>query len=134
TALTHEPSDNALSELDRVHDVGVQFAIDDFGTGYSSLARLRHLPVDQVKVDRTFVTEIDQTERWRPSANGSPKIVDAVIALATALDLRACGEGVETDAQLAYLRHIGCHQAQGFLISKPIPAAELEALLATNPQ
>ncbi|MEO6989672.1 MAG: EAL domain-containing protein [Aquihabitans sp.] len=132
TALTRD-TDDSIDELEKVHGVGVHFAIDDFGTGYSSLTRLRHLPVDQVKVDRTFVAEIDQPDRQRQADGHAPRIVDAVIALAAALDLGTCAEGVETDAQLAYLRTIGCSLAQGFLFSKPLPIDEFEDLLTTDP-
>ena len=132
TALTRD-AEGAVDELEKIHAIGVSFAIDDFGTGYSSLTRLRHLPVDQVKVDRTFVAEVDEPNRHAPTGEPTPRIVDAVIALAAALDLRTCGEGVETDAQLAYLRTIGCDWAQGFLFSKPLPIDEFEDLLATDP-
>ncbi|CAN5704132.1 hypothetical protein BH10ACT1_BH10ACT1_23250 [soil metagenome] len=114
--------------LERIHALGVELAIDDFGTGHSSLTRLGRMPVSQVKIDRTFVAAIDQP--------GHPlvKIVDAVIAVARALDLRICAEGIETRAQLDHLRRAGVEMAQGYLFARPVPLDEFEQLLAADPR
>lgn len=104
-------------------DVGVQVAIDDFGTGYSVLSLLKSLPVDALKIDKGFVADLG-------SNPGDLAIVRAIIALAEAFGLELVAEGVETEAAaLALLRH-GCHRAQGFLLSRPLPSDAMEALLA----
>ena len=110
---------NVLRELRKTWIV---IAIDDFGTGYSSLSQLRHLPIDKLKVDRSFIEGITEDK-----VDGS--IVSAIIALAHNLNLNAIAEGVETEAQLAFLDEHGYHQWQGFLFSKAVTASEFEALL-----
>jgi diguanylate cyclase (GGDEF)-like protein len=102
---------------------GVQIAIDDFGTGYSVLSHLKALPVDVVKIDRSFVTELG-------SNPDDLAIVRAIIALAEAFGLQVVAEGVETEAAAITLLRHGCHRAQGFLLSPPLSGAELGALLA----
>ena len=103
--------------------VGVQVAIDDFGTGYSVLSHLKSLPVDTLKIDKSFVQELG-------SNPGDLAIVRAIIALADAFGLQLVAEGVETEtAAMTLLRH-GCHRAQGFLLSRPIAGEAMEALLA----
>ena len=114
--------------LARIRDLGVDLAIDDFGTGHSSLTRLGNMPVNQVKIDRTFVGAIDRDDERLV------RIVDAVVAVAGALDLTTSAEGVESQAQLDYLRRIRCDLAQGFFFAKPLPADEFEGLLAADPR
>ncbi|MGO1500417.1 MAG: bifunctional diguanylate cyclase/phosphodiesterase [Marinobacter sp.] len=114
-----------LNQLSRLHDLGVHLAIDDFGVGYSSLSYLRDFPVDFLKIDRSFITEV--TERHDDAV-----ITRAVIHLAHNLGLRVVAEGVETKAQLDFLKSQHCNLAQGFLISRPVPAAELEKALASG--
>ncbi len=98
--------------------MGVRIAIDDFGTGHSSLSYLRNFPIDSIKIDTGFVHEIE--------TSGSDRaIVSAVIGMAHGLHLRVTAEGVETEAQLAFLRAHGCQEVQGFLFSRPKPAEEL---------
>ncbi|MEE2762033.1 MAG: EAL domain-containing protein [Pseudomonadota bacterium] len=109
-------------QLSRLRQLGVHLAIDDFGVGYSSLGYLRDFPVDLVKIDRSFITEV--TERHDDAV-----ITHAVINLAHNLGIRVVAEGVETEAQLDFLRHHHCNLAQGYLISRPIPAVELEEAL-----
>jgi len=103
--------------LHALADLGVRLSIDDFGTGYSSLAYLRRLPLHELKIDRSFVHDIEHDTNART-------IVEAVVALADALGLRTVAEGVETDAQLAFLRRLGCGAFQGFLVSPPVPLWE----------
>ncbi|WP_448508612.1 putative bifunctional diguanylate cyclase/phosphodiesterase [Mycolicibacterium thermoresistibile] len=109
--------------LEGLNRVGVQVAIDDFGTGYSVLSHLKTLPVDTLKIDKGFVRELGKNR-------GDLAIVRAIIALAEAFDLQLVAEGVETEAAAITLLRHGCHRAQGFLLSRPIPADEMKALLA----
>src|SRR5690606_21349055 len=107
-----------LRQLTRIRDLGVQIGLDDFGTGYASLTHLRRLPLDFVKVDRSFIQGLGTDP-------GDERIVSAVIDLARNLGLRSVGEGVETREQLDRLRELGCDQAQGYLLARPAPAEEL---------
>ena len=120
--------DGPLDVMRKIRDLGVSLAIDDFGTGYSSLARLGRAPVDQVKIDQTFVAALDD-----PS-DKLGRIVDAVLAIAAALGHRTTAEGVETQAQLDHLRRGRCEYAQGYLFSEPLPLDEFVALLARDPR
>jgi len=103
--------------------VGVQVAIDDFGTGYSVLTHLKSLPVDTLKIDKSFVLDLG-------SNPGDLAIVRAVIALAEAFGLELVAEGVESPAAAATLLEHGCHRAQGFLLSRPLPADAMAELFA----
>lgn len=111
---------NTLELLREIRDTGVTVAIDDFGTGYSSLAYLRQLPVDKLKIDRSFVSELVEKGR-------DQEIVQAVVAMAKALRLQVQAEGVETETQRRILRDVACDTYQGYLSSPPVPADEFEA-------
>jgi diguanylate cyclase (GGDEF)-like protein/PAS domain S-box-containing protein len=100
---------------------GVRVAIDDFGTGYSSLAYLADLPIDALKIDQSFVRQLE-------SKPGCKAIIASVMALARGLGLQVIAEGVETPAQLAYLREVDCDEGQGYLMARPLPPAGVEAL------
>lgn len=106
-------------KLERLRGIGVNIALDDFGTGYSSLSRLSSLPVDVLKVDRSFV-------RGMETDPGHVTLVSTVIRLARAFNLTAVAEGVETPSQLGMLRAMKCDRIQGYLIARPMPAHELE--------
>lgn len=112
-----------LNQLSRLHELGVHLAIDDFGVGYSSLGYLRDFPVDLLKIDRSFITDV--TERHDDAV-----ITRAVINLAHNLGIQVVAEGVETEEQLDFLKAHRCNLAQGYLISRPIPAEDLETALA----
>jgi diguanylate cyclase (GGDEF)-like protein/PAS domain S-box-containing protein len=113
--------------LRKLKQLGVKIAIDDFGTGYSSLSYLHRYPVDQVKLDRSFVGSIDE--------NGDGSVIArAVINMAHALGITVTAEGVETETQLLGLRALNCDRAQGFLFSHPLPAEEFSALLRRKPR
>ena len=114
--------DESIRKLRELREMGLRMALDDFGTGYSSLAYLSKLPLDTLKIDRSFVHGM--TERA-----DNTSIVSAIISLGQALRLKIVAEGVETDAQAQLLRLLRCDEAQGFLFSKPLPADGLEELL-----
>jgi EAL domain-containing protein (putative c-di-GMP-specific phosphodiesterase class I) len=103
-------------------ELGVQVAIDDFGTGYSVLSHLKDLPVDMLKIDKSFVRDLG-------SNSGDLAIVRAIIALARAFHLDLVAEGVETELAARTLLDHGCHRAQGFLLSRPLTRESMESLL-----
>jgi EAL domain-containing protein (putative c-di-GMP-specific phosphodiesterase class I) len=102
-------------------DEGVRLAIDDFGTGYSSLARLRYMPVDVLKIDRTFIREVHADPQ-------SASMVSAIIALAMNLEMQPLAEGIETHDEWRFLADRGCPYGQGYLFSRPVPAEEITAM------
>ena len=114
----------ALEVLRALKTIGVSLAIDDFGTGYSSLSYLQRFPLDILKVDKSFVDELDRAQ--------GVEIVAAVVNLAHALGLKVVAEGVESAAQLAALQELGCDFAQGYLFSEPVPAAQLVRTFAVG--
>jgi predicted signal transduction protein with EAL and GGDEF domain len=114
-----------LDRLARLRALGIRLAIDDFGTGYSSLGYLEHLPVDILKIDRTFIVDL-------PTSPRRAALVRAIIAMSGALGLTTIAEGVETADQLRILRALGCDQAQGFHLSGPVDAREGATLLARD--
>ncbi|MFN0277658.1 MAG: putative bifunctional diguanylate cyclase/phosphodiesterase [Pyrinomonadaceae bacterium] len=118
-----ENAETAILMLKQIKDTGVRISIDDFGTGYSSLSYLHRFPIDLLKVDRSFVSAMEEN-----SENG--EIVRTVIALAKALNLRVVAEGIESIHQFHQLRILGCEYGQGYLFSKPLPVADIERLLA----
>jgi len=108
-------TERTIATLNKLNEMGVQLALDDFGTGHSSLSYLRRFPIHSVKIDQEFVHAID----WSPSDRA---IVSAIIDMARGLRLRVVAEGVETAAELAFLRDAGCDEVQGFLLGRPAPA------------
>jgi EAL domain-containing protein (putative c-di-GMP-specific phosphodiesterase class I) len=105
-----------------LRSLGVKIAIDDFGTGYSSLAYLRRLPIDEVKIDRSFVWDLD---------GGGPgaSMVSAIVAIAGSLGISTVAEGVESETQVSQLEELGCEEGQGYLFARPVPAKNLAATL-----
>ncbi|MFO1260857.1 MAG: PAS domain S-box protein [Sphingomonadaceae bacterium] len=120
-----EDGERALEILNALKGLGIKLAIDDFGTGYSSLSYLRHFPFDVIKIDQSFVREIDAKEGSRP-------IVQAIIALGKALKLTVIAEGVETNEQLLLLIADHCDEIQGYLLSRPVAESDLLKLLADD--
>lgn len=118
-----ERGEAATSKLEEFKALGLKLFIDDFGTGYSSLSYLHRFPIDMLKIDRSFISEIDAT-------GGHVEIVRAIVGLGLNLGMGLIAEGVETEAQLAVIRTLGCQLAQGYLFSKPCSATEIEAYIA----
>lgn len=115
-----EAEDKTREKMQHLRELGLRFSLDDFGTGYSSLAYLAYLPLDQLKIDQSFVRELPESE-----TNGA--IVESIIALAGSLGLGVIAEGVETHAQHEWLAARHCCAYQGYLFDRPLPVAELEA-------
>ncbi len=118
-------AETAILMLKQIKETGVRISIDDFGTGYSSLSYLHRFPIDLLKVDRSFVSAMEEN-----TENG--EIVRTVIALAKALNLKVVAEGIESIHQFHQLRILGCEYGQGYLFSKPLPVADIERLLEDN--
>ena len=114
--------ESAVTLLQQLKDMGIHIAIDDFGTGYSSLAYLKRFPIDSLKIDRSFVTDI-------PGDAGDVAITMAIISMAHSLGMKVTAEGVETQEQLDFLRKEGCDEMQGYFFSKPLPVELVTALL-----
>ena len=122
TALMENPK-IAAGMLRELRDFGVKIYLDDFGTGYSSLSHLHKLPVDALKIDRSFVNSLLRSDR---------PIVESILALARTLNTSVVAEGIESDAQAMELERLGCTHAQGYLFSRPLTAQAVEAMLTLN--
>ena len=120
-----EDAKENIELLHALKDIGVKLSVDDFGTGYSSLSYLEQFPLDELKVDRSFISKIE-------SVTGEAPIVSAIIAMARSLRFKVVAEGVETEQQLAFLRKHECEQYQGYLFSKPLPADEFAELVTRS--
>jgi diguanylate cyclase (GGDEF)-like protein/PAS domain S-box-containing protein len=114
--------DDTIAKMNTLREIGVRFSMDDFGTGYSSLAYLTQLPLDQLKIDRSFVSTIE-------TSRANAVIVQTIINMSITLGMQVIAEGVETDGQCAFLEHAGCRAYQGFLFSKALPLEGFEARL-----
>jgi diguanylate cyclase (GGDEF)-like protein/PAS domain S-box-containing protein len=121
SVLMHDVS-RTVTELNRLRALGVQIAIDDFGTGYSSLSYLRRMPIDHLKIDRSFISGFDDTQE-------NDQIVRSIISLARSLGLGVVAEGVENRSQLERLRALNCDKAQGFMFSRPVDEGKAKELI-----
>ena len=117
-----ENVEEVIEKMTELRSHGLRFSLDDFGTGYSSLSYLKRLPLEQLKIDRSFVRDslVDAS---------SGAIAQTIIALGQAMGLPVIAEGVETEAQREFLERMGCHAYQGYLFSRPLPLVEFERLL-----
>lgn len=121
-ALEAEAEKSIIQQMQTLQQDGVVFVLDDFGTGYASLRYLQLLPISKLKIDKSFVSSIIQQEKLQ-------KLIQGLIQFGQSLDVHVVAEGVETGEQYELLKQMGCDSAQGFYISRPIPAEEVEALL-----
>jgi EAL domain-containing protein (putative c-di-GMP-specific phosphodiesterase class I) len=117
-----ESIEDTIAIMNALNEIGVQFSLDDFGTGYSSLQYLKRLPLDQLKIDQSFVRDISVGKRER-------SIVRTIVAMAQSLDLDVIAEGVETEEQLQLLQVNGCTHFQWYIFGKPIPIEQFSVLL-----
>ena len=117
-----QDADRAVATMEELQLLGVQISIDDFGTGYSSLSALKRFPVGRLKIDKSFIDDI-------PDDENDKAVASAVISLGQKLNLRVIAEGVETEAQVAFLRENNCHEMQGYYFSEPVAASKVEDLL-----
>jgi len=124
-SMLMENPDEIVRTLKTIKDMGVKISIDDFGTGYSSFSNLRRFPLDELKIDRSFLIDV-------PNSTDDAAIVGAIIAMAHGLGMGVVAEGIEKEEQLEFLRDRDCDEYQGFLSSKPILASEFLALVAKN--
>ena len=124
-SLLMSNAEGAIDTLNKLHEAGIRFSIDDFGTGYSSLSYLKRFPISSLKIDQSFVHDLS-------SDRDDEAIVSAIIALGHSLGLSIIAEGVETTAQLAKLRKMGCNEIQGYLFSRPVSAAAMTDLLQSG--
>lgn len=113
---------NILTTLQKLHLMGIRISMDDFGTGYSSLSYLKRFPIHAIKIDRSFIKEVNTNQ-------DDAAISRAIIAMARSLNLKVVAEGVESEHQLAFLCEENCNYVQGFLISRPLPPEEITKLL-----
>lgn len=118
-------AEKSIYTLTKVRKTGVQIAVDDFGTGYSSLSYLSKMPVTKIKIDKSFVEHITTEQQPRT-------IVSAIIMMPRAMEFDVVAEGVETQEQLEALRELGCDHIQGYLLSKPVPAAQFFEMLTRD--
>ncbi len=125
-SLLMEHTEEAVKKLFALRDLGIKLAIDDFGTGYSSLSYLQQFPIDQIKIDRSFINAMDQKEESR-------EIVRSILTLANSLEMSTVAEGVETQSQLDGLSHLSCASGQGYFIARPMPWEDLDDFIARYP-
>ncbi len=121
-SMLFENIEELIATMNALHEIGVRFSLDDFGTGYSSLQYLKRLPLDQLKIDQSFVRDI-------ATDNSDQAIVRTIIAMAQSLNLKVIAEGVETEQQRQLLLDNGCVHFQGYLFGKPVPVEQFETLL-----
>jgi EAL domain-containing protein (putative c-di-GMP-specific phosphodiesterase class I) len=123
-SVVMEKAEKTINIFKSLKELGVQLSIDDFGTGYSSLSYLKHFAIDRIKIDRSFVADVNRS-------SDDAAIVEAIISMAHTMNLRVLAEGVETSDQLQFLTEHGCDEAQGFYLASPMTADDLDVSLRT---
>lgn len=126
-SMVMDDVENAISLLHRLKELGLQLSIDDFGTGFSSFSYLHRFPMDTLKVDRSFVTNMSKSKK-------NQEIVSTIVMLAHKLGMEVVAEGIETETAMKALQALGCEYGQGYFFSKPLPVGQAEKILAENPQ
>jgi EAL domain-containing protein (putative c-di-GMP-specific phosphodiesterase class I) len=121
-SIAMEDSERTIRVLSQLSELGVNLSIDDFGTGYSSLSYLKRFKIDKLKIDQSFIRDMENHPE-------DAAIIVAIIGMAKALKFKTIAEGVETEQQLAFLQQNHCDEIQGYLFSKPVPAKQFELLL-----
>ncbi|MHB8354969.1 MAG: EAL domain-containing protein, partial [Burkholderiales bacterium] len=121
-SLLLEDIEDTIAIMNALNEIGIQFSLDDFGTGYSSLQYLKRLPLDQIKIDQSFVRDVAVN-------SGDKAIVRTILAMAHSMNLAVIAEGVETREQLQMLLNMGCTHYQGYLFGKPVPIEQFEVLV-----
>jgi len=124
-SFIHKNSDKALETLHRIRDIGIELAIDDFGTGYSSMSYLKRLPLNRIKIDRSFIEHI-------PHDSDDVEITKIIVALAKVMNLSITAEGIETPEQMRFLQELQCDEGQGYLCSRPLPHDAFMAFVRDN--
>ena len=124
-SMLFENIEDTIATMNALNEIGIQFALDDFGTGYSSLQYLKRLPLDQLKIDQSFVRDI-------ATDSSDMAIVRTIVAMAHSLGIAVIAEGVETEAQRQLLLDSGCTYYQGYLFGKPLPIEQFDMLLKQN--
>lgn len=125
TESTLQATERSLSILNALNELGVAVSIDDFGTGYSSLSVLRDLPIQRIKIDRSFIVNL-------PASQNQRAVVEAIVALSKAMSMQITVEGIEHADQATILQELGCHEGQGYLFARPLPIVELCKLLGSG--
>ncbi|MGB7598553.1 MAG: EAL domain-containing protein, partial [Gallionella sp.] len=121
-SMFQENIEETIAVMNALKEIGVQFSLDDFGTGYSSLQYLKRLPLDQLKIDRSFVSDL-------ATDNSDKAMVRTIAAMAQSLNMDVIAEGVETEEQRQFLMDSGCPHYQGYLFGRPVPIEQFEASL-----
>ena len=124
-SIIMDNAETVINILDELKQIGVSLAIDDFGTGYSSLIYLKHMPIDIIKIDQSFVNDMTVNK-------DDASICDAIIKLAKSLNLEVIAEGVETLDQIELLKRLDCNNIQGYIVSKPLGCKEFEMFLSKD--
>ncbi|MCG7991494.1 MAG: EAL domain-containing protein [Candidatus Thiodiazotropha lotti] len=123
----------ATDTLKQLSELNITFSVDDFGTGYSSLATIDTAPIGQLKIDRSFISQLHWSEeQGSPKSSSQYSLVNAILSMGKALELEVIAEGVETEEQLKVLTHLGCKYLQGYYFSKPIPINQIPEILSTD--
>ncbi|QSJ18272.1 EAL domain-containing protein [Nostoc sp. UHCC 0702] len=122
-----ENGDQTTATLSQIQDLGVKISIDDFGTGHSSLARLSSFPISVLKIDKSFISQMDSNSR-------NLEIIEIIVTLAHKLGIQVTAEGVETKEQVAFIRKLNCEYAQGYFFSPPLDSSDASALIMANVQ